>query len=178
MARSRSKRGMGPLLKELRTNPVAAVVNGVLAAGGILSAGWIALWMTYRAQWAVGHQAHQVRLAVAQQSLLLYLGLGSIFLLGGVIFLLFALVQITTSIRVFDKGLVWRRFGKKRVVRWVEVQHFGPGDATALSLTSWRMVLYNGEVIVFHSILYNSRVFAETMELMAEQIEETHKQLG
>jgi hypothetical protein len=118
------------------------------------------------------------RQTIFQQSLLLYGCLGGIFLLGGVGFLLFAVLQITTSIRVFSKGLVWRRFGKKRVVLWVEVDHFGPGDAAAESLTSWRMVLRNGEPIIFHSGMYDRREFAETMELIAEQIEETQKQFG
>ena len=41
MARNRPKRGMGPLLKEMRTSPVAAVVNGVLGVGGILGGGLV-----------------------------------------------------------------------------------------------------------------------------------------
>ncbi len=170
---------MGPLLKEMRTSPVAAVVNGILGVSGILGVGIVmVMWFIRGARRTVPLQNHEVRLKITQDSFLLYLGIGSLFLLGGAAFLLFALVQITTSIRVFDKGLVWRRFGKKRVVRWVEVKQFGPGDAAADSLTSWRMVLHNGELIVFHSGLYNRREFTETMELMAEQIEETYKQFG
>ncbi len=179
MARSRIKRGMGPFLKEMRTSPIAAVVNGVLGIGGILGTGiLIVFWVIGRARRSVLAHDVQTRQQVAQGTLLLYLGLGGIFLLGGVGFLLFALVQITTSLRVFERGLVWRRFGKNRSVFFVEVEHFGPGDAAAMSLTSWRMVLRNGEQLIFHSGLYNRSEFAETMELIAEQIEETHKQIG
>ncbi len=179
MARSRNKRGMGPLLKEMRTSPVAAVVNGVLGIGGILGTGiLIVFWVIGRARRSVLAHDVQTRQQVAQGTLLLYLCLGGLFLLGGVGFLLFALVQITTSIRVFERGLVWRRFGKNRGVFFVEVEHFGPGDAAAMSLTSWRMVLRNGEQLIFHSGLYNRSKFADTMELIAEQIEETHKQIG
>jgi hypothetical protein len=170
---------MGLLLKEMRTSPIAAVVNGVLGVGGILGVGLlIVLWVTRSARSTVLLQDSQTHLKVTEGSILLYLCLGGLFLLGGMGFLLFALLQITTSTRIFDKGLVWRRFGKKRVVRWVEVAHFGPGDSAAESLTSWRMVLHNGEPIIFHSGLYNRSEFAETMELIAEQIEETHKQIG
>jgi len=179
MARIRQKRGLGPLLKEMRTSPVAAVVNGVLGIGGILGTGIVfALGVSGRARRVVLRQNRQTHQKVTQQSFLLYFCLGGIFFLGGAGFLLFALVQMTASIRVFGRGLVWRRFGSKRVVLWEEVGHFGPGDAAAESLTSWRMVLRNGELILLHSGLYNRREFAATMELIAEQIEETQKQLG
>jgi hypothetical protein len=92
--------------------------------------------------------------------------------------LLFALLQLSTRIRVFARGMVWRRLGAKRVVFWVEVEHLGYGDTAAESLTSWSMLLKSGERINLHSGLYNRTEFAETMELIGEQIEETHKQTG
>jgi hypothetical protein len=152
---------------------VAAVVNGLLGIGGILGAGIVVtLEVARRVRKAVPGRA------TSQGSFLLYACLGGIFLLGGAGFLLFALLQITTRIRVFGKGLVWRRFGTKRVVLWVEVEHFDRSDAAAASLISWSMLLHGGERIIFHSGLYNRREFTETMELIAEQIEETRRQLG
>lgn len=176
MARSRNKRGMGPLLKEMRSSPVAAVVNGVLGIGGILAVGIaVAREALEKAESLAPDRAGQ---KLSQGKMLLYGFIGGVSLLAGIGFLLFALLQITTSIRIFGRGMIWRRFGRKRVISWIEVAHFGLGDAAAESWTSWRMVLHNGEVIVFHSILYNRSEFAETMELIAEQIEETHQQYG
>jgi hypothetical protein len=171
MARRRSKRSMGPLLKEMRTNPLAALINGVLGIGSILGLG---ILIALRVARNIRRNAPGP--ATTEKSLLLYLGIGGIFLLGGIGFLLFAFLQITTSIRVYGHGLVWRRFGRKRVVFWIEVEHFSPGDAAAEDLTSWSMLLHGGERINFHSVLYKRREFEETMELMAEQIEETRKQ--
>ena len=113
-----------------------------------------------------------------EKSLLLYGCLIGFFLLGGTGFLLFALLQLTTRIRVFGKGMVWRRYGKKRIILWEEVEHFGAGDAAASSLTSRSMLLRNGERIDLHSGLYYKSDFADTMELIAEQIEERHRRLG
>lgn len=176
MARRRTKRGLGPLLKEMRTSPVAAVVNGLLGISGILGMGLLILGRVVR--YARRSALEPARKQVSQNSSLLFVCLVGIFLLGGIGFLLFALVQITTNIRVFGRGMVWRRFGRKRIVLWEEVGQFGPGDAAAESLTSWRMVLRNGELILLHSGLYKRREFEVTMELIAEQIEETHKQFG
>ncbi len=164
---------MGELLKEMRTSPVAAAVNGVLGVGGILGG---ALVIVLRIANAVRRTAPGP--ATSEKTLLLYGCLIGFFLLGGAGFLLFALLQLTTRIRVFGKGMVWRRYGKKRVILWPEVEHFGRGDATARSLTSWSMLLRNGERIDLHSGLYYKSEFVETMELIAEQIEETQKQLG
>jgi hypothetical protein len=173
VAKSRNRRGMGPLLKEMRTSPVAAAVNGVLGVGGILGGGIvIALLFARAVRKRVPGQA------TTEGSLLLFAFLIGLFLLGGIGFLLFALVQLTTRTRVFGKGMVRHRFGNKRVVLWVEVDHFGVGGAAATSLTSWSMLLRNGERIDFHSGLYYKSEFAETMELIAEQIEDTHRQLG
>jgi hypothetical protein len=162
---------MGPLLKEMRTSMVAAVINGVLGVGGILGAGILLVLRLAR-----GVRSAAPGRATSEGSLLIYVFLGGIFLLGGAGFLLFALLQMTTRLRVFRKGMVWRRYGNKRVVLWLEVEHFGRGDAAAATLTSWSMLLRGGERIDFHSGLYNRREFAETMELIAEQIEESHKQ--
>ena len=164
---------MGPLLKEMRTSPVAAVVNGMLGVGGILGGGILVALHMIR-----GTLRGPVVHAATHGYLLLYVCLGAVFLLGGAGFLLFALLQITTSIRVFGRGLVWRRFGKKRVILWLEVEHFGRNDATAASLTSWSMLLRNGERINLHSGLYNRAEFEETMELITEQIQEAQEQFG
>lgn len=171
MGRSRIKRGMGTLLKEMRTSVVAAAINGVLGVGGILGAGLLLVLRMARGVRSATHSQ-----PTSEGALLFYVLLGGIFLLGGAGFLLFALLQMTTSIRVFNKGMVWRRFGNKRIILWLEVEHFGRGDATAATLTSWSMLLRSGERINFHSGLYNRSEFAETMELIAEQIEESHKQ--
>jgi hypothetical protein len=164
---------MGPLLKEMRTSPVAAIVNGVLGVVGILGAG---LGIVFKFAFAVRRTAPGP--ATTEKSLLLYGCLLVLFLLGGAGFLLFALLQLTTRIRVFAKGMIWRRYGKKRVILWEEVGHFGVGDAAAPSLTSRSMLLRSGERIVFNSGLYYKSEFAETMDLIAEQIEETQRKLG
>jgi hypothetical protein len=122
---------MGPLLKEMRTSPAAAVVNGVLGVGGILGAGML---LALRAARAVRDQVPGE--ASSRGSLMLYVSLGGLFLVGGAGFLLFALLQVTTRLRVFARGLVWRRFGTRRVVLWAEVADFGRGEAAAESLTS------------------------------------------
>lgn len=176
MARSRTKRGLGPLLKVMRTNPLAAVVNGVLGIVGILGTGILIIWRAIL--YSYNSAPQPARWQVSKNSALLFVCFGCLFLLGGMVFLLFALVQISTSIRVFERGLVWRRLLSKRVVLWVEIEHFGPGEAAAESLTSWSLLLRSGERINLHSMLYSRREFAETMDLIAEQIEETHKQLG
>jgi hypothetical protein len=176
MARSRNKRGMGRLLKEMRTSPVAAVVNGVLGIGSILGTGiLIVVRVVLYAQRSVPEPARQ---QVSLRSSLLFVCLIVLFLLGGIGFLLFALVQITTSIRVFGRGMVWCRFFSKRVVLWEEVAHFGPFDTETESLSSWSLLLRSGERIILHAGLYNRRQFGETMQLIAEEIKETQKQFG
>ncbi len=174
MARIQNKRGMGRLLKEMRTNPVAAVVNGVAGIGSIVGTGVAVVLGAMRKV-----APDQTRQAASQGHLQIYRYLAVIvMLLAGIGLLLFALVQITTTLRVFSRGMVWRRFGNKRVIFWVEVEHFGRGDAAPESLTSWSLLLRSGERIILHAGLYNRGEFAETMELIAEQIEETHKQFG
>ncbi|MHB1421690.1 MAG: hypothetical protein ACYC3I_00560 [Gemmataceae bacterium] len=152
---------------------MAAVVNGVLGIGAIGGTSILfVLWFALRFRRNAGGQSGSLGF------LLLFLFLGVIFLLGGAGFLLFALLQLNTSIRVHDRGLVWRRLVGKRIVFWEEVDHFSPGDAAAESLTSWSMLLRDGERINFHSVLYHRWEFEKTMELIAEQIEEIHKRLG
>jgi hypothetical protein len=69
---------MGPLLKEMRTSPAAAAVNGVLGVGGILGAGML---LALRAARAVRDQAPGE--ASSRGSLMLYVSLGGLFLVGG-----------------------------------------------------------------------------------------------
>jgi hypothetical protein len=161
----RRKRGLGPLRKEIRTSPLAAVVNGMV---GIAFLGGAALVEVLKS----------ARDADGPKSLGLILFLVVLFALAGIGFLVFALVQMFTRLRVFDKGLVWHRYGKKRVILWPAVQGFRRGDSEAPTLNVWSMLLYSGERIDFHSGLYRRSEFQETMELIAEQIAETQKQLG
>jgi hypothetical protein len=167
---------MGPLLNEMRTSPIAALVNSLLGIGGILGAGFVVAARAIRSVRTAGPR--EVRQVNPQASFLVIMCLGGIFLLGGLGFLLFALLQVSTNMRVHDRGLVWRRFGKKRIIFWVEVAHFGRFDETSESLASWSMLLRNGERIILHSGLYNRSEFAETMELIAEQIEQTQNHFG
>jgi hypothetical protein len=172
MARSRIKRGMGPLLKEMRANPIAALINGmvgIVAMGGAVLAGIFRLMSSVDPTRGTGQ-------AAAQGRAMLRIAIVLIALLVGTGFLLFGMLQITTRIRVFPKGMVWYRYGKKHVILWVEVDHFGPDEAAATTLTRWSMVLRNGARIDFHSTLYRRSDFADTMELIAEQIEEAAKE--
>jgi hypothetical protein len=148
-------------------------VNGVLGVGGILGAG---ILVALRAAREVRQMAPGE--ATSRGSRMLFVLLGGLFLLGEAGFLLFALAQVTTRIRVFARGLVWRRFGARRVVLWAEVADFGRGEAAAETLTTWRMLLHSGERLDFHSALYNRTEFTETMERIAELVEETRRRLG
>lgn len=169
----RGKRGMGPLLMETRPNPLAAVLNILLGIGSILGAGMAVIARFFR---IVRHTVPGQ--ATSGTSVPLLLLLAVVFLLGGIGFGLLAVVQITSYFRVYSRGLVWRRYGKKRIILWPEVHHFGRGDSTAPTLNVWSMLLHSGERINFHSGLYRQAEFEETMELIAELAAETRKQFG
>lgn len=173
MARHRIKRGLGRLLKELRTSPLAALINGILGVGGMLGGGLI----------LVLRLARSVRDSAPGQNTnkgigILYLSITFLFLLGGFGFLLFALLQLTTRIRIFDKGMAWHRHGKKRIIFWVEVEQFGRSDEATTGTAKWSMLLRSGERVDLHSAFYHRREFEKAMELIGEQIEETQRQFG
>lgn len=173
MARNRAKRGMGRLLKELRTSPIAAVINGVLGLGGMLSAGLVLVRRFTRSVKAAAPGPSAER-----GTMIISLFITAFLVLGGIAFLLFALLQWQTRLCIYERGLAWYRFGKKRIVLWVEVEHFGRGDDQGPQMGMWSLLLRSGERIDLRSTFYHRRQFEAAMELITEQIEEVHREYG
>lgn len=173
MAHRRNKRGMGPLVKEMWANPMVAVVNGVLGVGSLAGAGIIVV-----VRLIVRFRGSNAGRSLSQLGMVAWLFVFAVLMLVGACFCVFGLLQMNTRILVYSKGMVWHRYGKKRIILWLEVDHFSCDDETTKTLKRWTMVLRNGERVDIHSLLYNREEFRETMELIAEQIEEAKKEFG
>jgi hypothetical protein len=164
----RKKRGLGRLRAELRPRPLFLILTGGTGVLVLLAA---VVMLAFLVCLPVSDPFRIGSIKGALVTLFILLGL------GGAALLVIALLQRSSGLRVYEQGVVYRRFWGKRTIHWLDVrdvyqQHKGGYQAGEYYVPDhywWTLDLKDGTRYDFSDFFYDDADYTEVMvALIAE----------